>query len=1017
MGAARGDRLTLAGYLEAGGVAGALTRSAESAFAALDEAGQELARRLLVRLADTDDGGALVRRAGAARRAGPRRRAGGGRRDVIEAFVEPPAARRRRRPARGRARGAAHRVAAAGPVAGGRRRRPGRPAAPGPRGPGVGRAAAGPRTSSTGAPGWRPPWTGRAGADADAHAGRAGFLDASRCAGRPELTEARRARRPGGRGPAHGRRPAGGRRLAVGPSCSRARRHRCWPSVHSRRPSGRRYVADAEPAGRAVGDRRVARPVLLLAAQAFRLADTPDTQDGLLAALAEHRRVTQVVPFDGRPWGSLADRGRATFLESGADPVWRVGSASRRGRSRRNPEHGRGWRPLGPVADRRRLWSAGSGRQRTVAAHVAAGRVVPARRRRSCDRGAPGDGAFSPDGRLVHLVVAVPGDAVPVDAVPDTATGWSVTDVDVADGAARHRCRRPLPRRRGGHGRLLRRRRQLRRPVGHPSARHRARRAGHGRTAVAHAPARPEASSGLLALPRGAAQLWADGGVTLLDGDGAAVQQLDAHHHPVRDIAVAPDGSWAVTVGDGGAVVVWDVDPDQRSLVPARGPRPVTAATCVAVTADERRARHGVQGRDRHHLGHVRRRRLRPVHAGLDGRWFEPAGGGGARSASSSRRPARGPRRCARRGAGPERPWRPPSSTRGPGRVVDSVPVGRHACHWPSAPRWRCSPDRSLVAVTWVRAVTVLDARTHEVVTSGPLPPDTVVYCAGWTPDSSRLLLCAEGPVLASAAGGLLVVDTGTWQPQPPVDVQRPAEGMATSPEPAMALGSSLASGIRLLDARTLDVERAVPLAVDDLVGALAFSDDGRLLAAGGDQGPAARLRHATWRPVGEPAPCTTSRCSSWSGCPTAGPSSPPAGPGRSRCSTSTGGSCGPGGLPGSAVRGWGLRPTRPRAGRRARRPQRRAAPAGGTRWTPTSGCRGVRHRRARPHPRRVGALPARPASNPPAATWLRTPPSAGPPAGRSGGGGCGVRRRRGVSAAVGGAGSRLAVRRRTRGR
>src|SRR5829696_3636696 len=58
----RGDRLTLAGYLEAGGVEGALTRSAEAVYAALDEGGRGLARRLFVRLADTDDGGALVRR-------------------------------------------------------------------------------------------------------------------------------------------------------------------------------------------------------------------------------------------------------------------------------------------------------------------------------------------------------------------------------------------------------------------------------------------------------------------------------------------------------------------------------------------------------------------------------------------------------------------------------------------------------------------------------------------------------------------------------------------------------------------------------------------------------------------------------------------------------------------------------------------------------------------------------------------------------------------------------------------
>ena len=84
----RGDRLTLAGYLEAGGVAGALTRSAEAAYGALDEAGQDLARRLFVRLADTDDGGALVRRPRAARRAGPRRRPGPRAARSSEVFVD-----------------------------------------------------------------------------------------------------------------------------------------------------------------------------------------------------------------------------------------------------------------------------------------------------------------------------------------------------------------------------------------------------------------------------------------------------------------------------------------------------------------------------------------------------------------------------------------------------------------------------------------------------------------------------------------------------------------------------------------------------------------------------------------------------------------------------------------------------------------------------------------------------------------------------------------------------------------
>ena len=59
----QGNRLTVAGYLASGGVEGALTRTAEAAFAALDANGQQVAHRLLVRLADSEEGGVLVRRA------------------------------------------------------------------------------------------------------------------------------------------------------------------------------------------------------------------------------------------------------------------------------------------------------------------------------------------------------------------------------------------------------------------------------------------------------------------------------------------------------------------------------------------------------------------------------------------------------------------------------------------------------------------------------------------------------------------------------------------------------------------------------------------------------------------------------------------------------------------------------------------------------------------------------------------------------------------------------------------
>jgi WD40 repeat protein/DNA-binding SARP family transcriptional activator len=67
-----GDRLTLAAYLASGGVAGALERAGEDAFAALADDGQRAAaRRMLVRLARLEDGRWVGRRAPVAEVAPP----------------------------------------------------------------------------------------------------------------------------------------------------------------------------------------------------------------------------------------------------------------------------------------------------------------------------------------------------------------------------------------------------------------------------------------------------------------------------------------------------------------------------------------------------------------------------------------------------------------------------------------------------------------------------------------------------------------------------------------------------------------------------------------------------------------------------------------------------------------------------------------------------------------------------------------------------------------------------------
>jgi DNA-binding SARP family transcriptional activator/WD40 repeat protein len=58
----RDGTLTLDAYRASGGVQGAVARIAEDAFARLDDAGRTAARRILLRLAEIDEGGAVVRR-------------------------------------------------------------------------------------------------------------------------------------------------------------------------------------------------------------------------------------------------------------------------------------------------------------------------------------------------------------------------------------------------------------------------------------------------------------------------------------------------------------------------------------------------------------------------------------------------------------------------------------------------------------------------------------------------------------------------------------------------------------------------------------------------------------------------------------------------------------------------------------------------------------------------------------------------------------------------------------------
>jgi WD40 repeat protein len=82
-----------------------------------------------------------------------------------------------------------------------------------------------------------------------------------------------------------------------------------------------------------------------------------------------------------------------------------------------------------------------------------------------------------------------------------------------------------------------------------------------GSQAVISTPPRPAGVIGFRATPTGAAELWADGTVTLFDRAGTTIQELHAHQGGVADIAVSPDGQWAASAGAKGQILRWDVDP------------------------------------------------------------------------------------------------------------------------------------------------------------------------------------------------------------------------------------------------------------------------------------------------------------------------------------------------------------------------------------------------------------------------------------------------------------------------
>jgi WD40 repeat protein len=133
-----------------------------------------------------------------------------------------------------------------------------------------------------------------------------------------------------------------------------------------------------------------------------------------------------------------------------------------------------------------------------------------------------------------------------------------------------------------------------------------------------------------------------------------------------------------------------------------------------------------------------------------------------------------------------------------------------------------------------------------------PLPA-TPVWGAGWAPDGRTLLLGAnEGDVVKPSGGYLAAVDTETWE----VEKKFPTgavQSLETAPdERLIAATSASAAETVLLDAKSLEVVKRIPLA--ERGTDLSFSPDGRMLAVGGQSGALYVFDTGTWHLLAGPA-------------------------------------------------------------------------------------------------------------------------------------------------------------------
>jgi DNA-binding SARP family transcriptional activator/WD40 repeat protein len=887
----RGDLLTLAGYVMAGGVAGALARSAEAAYDELDEPGRELARQLFVRLADVDDVGALVRRpvpTGDLASEGPRRA-------VVEVFL----ARRLLSVDADRLEVAHEALLSAWPRlarwldddAAGRavRRhltsaardwdRAGRPDDELYRG-----------ARLTAALDWA------TGVGGELTSVEKEFLEASRAHAERDLAAARehaRQERVARRRTQWLARALAAMLVAVLVVAVVAVRSERDAEAREREAARAALVADANRLATASTRAGPLDLSLLLAVQAVRLAETPETRDRLLTTLVEHRRVDRVLTTPGRVVDA-ALMGEATLLLPGSD--WWVWSADEPTAREILPGIRPWWQATvedGSPADEEVVVVAWDGTETSV--RVLSGDGEDRLLLDSAAMGGfPSGAAFAGGGRRIRVVVVRPdqessggqarwlvlevdreggpvteravGGVVVGGVVPENSGALGVDFADDGDAlvawAGSGSETEPDPD--GGRGATL---------IDLTS----------GRQVELQVPSRAAGSVGFRALPAGAAQLWADGAVTLYGWDGVVRQQLDAHQGGVSDVEQSPDGSWAVTAGGDPGVLLWDVDPTtgqwtqretlvghadvvtEAEIAPG-GDRLFTVAPGDTVVAWDVRSDGGFGS----------------PYPDIPGWWLA----GRPEVVEPGRLAVAAVRRASVEGGGTV--LDPPEDTREvaaafldleTGRVLELIPLGE----LPALPAFfvsidppvldtpsvsvAVSPDRRRVAVTSGLATTVIDTRTMEAADPIRLPstgeidgngrrlPAAVVSCAEWSPDGSDLILCTRAGGTFEDVPGLAVVDATSGRLE-----RRPTGGgdarvSAVSPDHRfLALGSGSRAAVRILDGRTLELLGVVLLRAADRIEDLAFTPDGRRIAVVGSSGVVQVVDAERAEQVGDPA-------------------------------------------------------------------------------------------------------------------------------------------------------------------